>query len=748
MPKRRKTTKRHYRRNKPSWLKRLPLKIKVLLLFVPFSVFIFYFFILKDLPSPRKLTSPDFLPYSTQIFDRNDQLLYDVYVEKNRSPVKLTELPEHIKWSTIAAEDKDFYQHKGFAISGIVRGAYNTVFKKSLQGGSTISQQLVKNTLLTQERTVRRKIREALLTVSLEIIYSKDEILEMYLNQTPYGGTAYGISAASQLYFGKEPTKLSLAEASLLAGLPASPTRYSPFGAQPELAKNRQSYVLDQMVAMQKIDQPKADEAKNEKLNYTIRGQGIKAPHFVMWVKNQLIDQFGEKMVDSGGLKVTTTLDWELQDFAQQAVASEVAKLKKENVTNGSALVTNPKTGEILAMVGSKDYFAEDIDGNVNITTSLRQPGSSIKPLNYALAIDRRIITPASLIIDIPTCFSVKGQKGYCPDNYDRQFHGAIQTRFALGNSYNIPAVKTLTYNGLIDFVASASAMGITTFTDPKNYGLSLTLGGGEVRMVDMSTAFSTLANAGRKTNLTGILKVEKTNGEVLYEYQNQVGLGQNQENEPVISPETAYLISHILLDNNARQPTFGQSSFLVVKNHPEVSVKTGTTNDKRDNWTIGYTPSYLTTVWVGNNDNKPMSAVASGITGASPIWNKIMRFALERKDKEEGKNYQEWPTKPEDVVGASICVTSGLLPGDSGCPTRYEYFIKGTIPRDTENLKKQIQINKATGQAVQPGQNIPPEQIETQEHPVVSDLSGSILCLDCPFPTDPAIFRPETLKR
>lgn len=693
------------------------------------------------MPSPRKLTSPDFLPYSTQILDRNGQLLYDVYVEKNRSPIKLAEMPDYIKWSTIAAEDKDFYQHKGFAISGIIRGAFNTIFKRSLQGGSTISQQLVKNTLLSQERTVRRKIREAILTISVEILYSKDQILEMYLNQTPYGGTAYGISAASQLYFGKEPAKLSLAEAALLAGLPASPTRYSPYGAQPELSKKRQEYVLDQLVNIKNITQAQADEAKAEKITFSLRGQGIKAPHFVMWVKEKLVDMFDQKTVDAGGLIVTTTLDWEMQNFAQQAVASEVAKLTKENVSNGAALVTNPQTGEILAMVGSKDYFADDIDGNVNITTSLRQPGSSIKPLNYALAIDRKIITPATPIIDIPTCFDSKGQKRYCPDNYDRQFHGSVQTRFALGNSYNIPAVKILAYNGLTDFVASASAMGISTFIDPKNYGLSLTLGGGEVKMIDMATAFSTLANSGQRTDLTGILKVIKTNGELLYEYDKP-------ENEPIISPETAYLVSHILLDNNARQPTFGQSSYLVVKNHPEVSVKTGTTNDKRDNWTIGYTPSYLVATWVGNNNNKAMSAVASGVTGASPIWNKIMRFALEKRDQEEGKNFQEWPTKPEGVVGTSICVTSGLLPGDSNCPTRFEYFIEGTIPTETENLKKQIQINKTNSQAIQPGQNIPPEQIETQEHSVVIDLSGSILCLDCPFPTDPAIFRPETLKK
>ncbi|MCL5090938.1 MAG: transglycosylase domain-containing protein [Patescibacteria group bacterium] len=575
----------------------------------------------------------------------------------------------------------------------------------------------------------------------MEAVYSKDTILEMYLNQIPYGGTAYGISAASQLYFGKDPKDLSLAQAALLAGLPASPTRYSPFGAQPELAKSRQEYVLEEMVKDKMISEEEKNTAASEQVTYAFHGNGIKAPHFVMYVKDQLVDKLGQKTVDRGGLKVYTTLDLTLQDLAQSAVASEVAKLQKEKVSNGAALVTNPKTGEILAMVGSKDYFAKDIDGNVNVTTSLRQPGSSIKPLNYALAIERKILTPASLILDIPTCLNVAGQKPYCPTNYDSQFHGAVQLRFALGNSYNVPAVKTLALNSLEDFMATASAMGITTFKDPKDYGLSLTLGGGEVKMTDLATAFGIFANQGRKQNLYSIEKVEDYQGKVLEEHKFVEG-------EKVISPETAYLISHILLDNNARQPMFGTSSYLVVKNHPEVSVKTGTTNEKKDNWTIGYTPSYLVSVWVGNNNSQSMSAVASGVTGASPIWNKIFNGIFQLQEKEDGKSLQEWPTKPDGVIGTSICVMSGLLPGDTGCPTRYEYFLEGTVPTETESLKHQITINKTNGQPVEPGQDVLPENQEMQEHQVISDITGSILCLDCPFPTDPAVFNAKELKR
>jgi len=668
-------------------------------------------------------------------------LLYDIYVEKNRNPIKLSELPSYIKFATIASEDKDFYKHGGFALRGILRAMFNTVFHRKLQGGSTITQQLAKNALLTQERTVRRKIREALLTIAIEVIYSKDKILEMYLNQIPYGGTAYGIGSASQLYFNKSAKDLTLAEAALLAGLPASPTRYSPFGTQPKISKKRQEYVLDEMVKDKFITAEEGKKAKEEELKFAEHGQGIKAPHFVMYVKDQLVEKYGQQKVDQGGLRVYTTLDLDIQEFAQTAVASEVAKLQREKVSNGAVLVTAPKTGEILAMVGSKDYFAKDIDGNVNVTTSLRQPGSSIKPLNYALALESKILTPASLILDIPTCFDVLGQKRYCPNNYDGQFHGATQVRFALGNSYNVPAVKTLALNGLENFVATASAMGITTFKDPKNYGLSLTLGGGEVKMVDMAVAFGVLANAGIKQPLYSIQKVEDYAGKVLEEHRVE-------EEQKIISGETSYLISHILLDNNARQAMFGQSSYLVVKNHPEVSVKTGTTNDRRDNWTIGYTPSYLAVVWVGNNDNAPMSYVASGVTGASPIWNRVIRFALEKQDQAEGKTFQEWPIKPEGVVGASICSTSGLVPGDSGCPTRYEYFISGTIPTETENLKRQIQINKTNQQPIEPGQNIPPENIENQEHQVVTDLTNSILCLDCPFPTDPAVFNAAGVKQ
>jgi len=410
-----------------------------------------------------------------------------------------------------------------------------------------------------------------------------------------------------------------------------------------------------------------------------------------------------------------------------------VAKLEKQKlqVSNGAALVTNSATGEILAMVGSHDYFDEEHDGRVNVTLRSRQPGSAIKPLNYALALAKKVITPATVLNDAPTCFSVPGQRLYCPVNYDGAFHGPIQARFALGNSINIPAVKVLTLNGLEDFVATASAFGITTFKDPAQYGLSLTLGGGEVKMIDMATAFSVFANLGIRKDLYAIEKVEDLSGKVIYQHEETEG-------PRVIPMEVAYLISHILLDNNARSMAFGSSSYLNVKGHPEVSVKTGTTNDKRDNWTIGFTPSRLVAVWVGNNDNTPMSYVASGITGASPIWNKIIAYAL----KEMG---EEWPLKPEGVVGAQVCALTGKAPNpEAPCETRFEYFLEGTVPSESENLKAFIEMDKTTNQIAT--EKTLPENKELQEHQVVFDPLGTPYCLDCAPPTEPFIIHPYAL--
>ncbi len=685
------------------------------------------------IPLPTNLSSKQY-PVSTKLFDRNGELIYEIYTEKRRTPIELEDIPEHVRLATISIEDKDFYTHYGFSPIGITRAAINIVFKQKLQGGSTLTQQLVKNALLTPKRTIRRKIREFVLSMIVEAIYSKDQILEMYFNQIPYGSTAYGIEAATELYFGKSVKDLSLAEGALLAGITQAPTRYSPFGARPELAKGRQETVLRRMVEDEHITSEEADEAKEEEIVFA-EPEEQKATHFALWVKEQLAEKYGDAVVEQGGLRVTTTLDLELQEFAEATVATEVAKLEKYDVGNGASLVTRPKSGEILAMVGSKDYFAEDEDGKVNIIFADRQPGSSIKPLNYALALRDERITLSTVLADVPTCFSVAGQNLYCPRNYDGQFHGAIQARFALGSSYNLPAVKVLALNGLDNFVEFAGNMGITTFTDPSNYGLSLTLGGGEVKPYDMAVAFGVFANQGIKQPLISILKVEDWKGEVLEEIDID-----EIEGDRVLSPDVTFLVSHILHDNNARTPAFGGSSFLNVGGHPEVSVKTGTTNDRRDNWTIGYTSHVLVATWVGNNDNSPMSGAVSGVSGASPIWNKIMREAL--SNAEDGLYNEEeqghaWPLQPSGVVGATVCSVTGVLPsgseGDPGCPTRFEYFLSGNIPQAIEGGNQDIQIDKTTGVMANP--DTPPENIETQNHPVIYDPVGTLMCLDCIIP-------------
>lgn len=710
-----------------------------------FLIGAFYWVILRDLPSPAKLGRYD-VPIATKVYDRNGTLLFDIFVGQNRSPVPLTDIPKVVRDATISIEDKNFYKHSGInPIGGIVRALYASILNKKLQGGSTITQQLVKSALLSPERTITRKLKEFLLAPTVELLYSKDKILEMYLNTVPYGGTAWGIETAAEKYFGKSIKDVTLAQAAILAGLPQAPTLYSPYGAHPELAKERQLEVLRRMTDDGYITKDEADAAANEPIEYK-QETGIQAPHFVMYVKEQLVQKYGESLVERGGLKVTTTLDLDLQNYTQATVAAEVAKLKNVRVGNGAALVTKPSTGEILAMVGSVDYFATP-SGSFNVTTALRQPGSSIKPINYAIGIENHIVTPATMFLDIPTCFAnVAGQPAYCPRNYDGKFRGPVQLRFALGNSLNIPAVKMLYLNTVADMVASASAFGLDTLTDPSKYGLSLTLGGGEVRMTDMAEAFSVFANAGLRHDLVSILKVVDKNGTVLDEYKDP-NLGKDIPSQllltgtRVTSPETAFLISHILLDNNARMEAFGPSSSLVVPGHA-VSVKTGTTNDLRDNWTIGYTPQFLVATWVGNNDNSPMNnALVSGVTGAAPIWNKIIKRVLEGKP-------DIWPKQPDGIVGARVCTTTGLLPPNQpgpenqgtdpgnqpddvlGCPTRFEYIIKGTAARST-NTRTMVAIDKATGDLAPANQT---DNIEMQEHSIAWD-GITRWCLDCTHP-------------
>ncbi|MBI5127686.1 transglycosylase domain-containing protein [Candidatus Roizmanbacteria bacterium] len=724
-------------------LKKIIIKRKRNIYMLSFLALFFYLFfvIFYNLPNPYKLRNFQATPLSSEILDRNGKLLYEFYKEQNRTPIKLRDLPAYVSQATIAIEDKDFYKHGGISfLGGMLRAAKETILTRRVQGGSTLTQQLIKTSLLTPERTIIRKVREIILAVWTEKIYEKDQIMEMYLNQVPYGGAAYGIEQASRLYFAKSAKNLALAEAAFLAGLPQAPSLYSPY-LNPSLSLSRKNTVLKKMLEQKFIDQKTYDKTIKVKLDIKPPRDIIKAPHFVFYIKKILEEKYGAETVEKGGLKVTTTLDLDIQEESEKILKEELEKVEDLNVSNGAVLVTRPPTGEILAMVGSIDYFAS-ASGAFNVTTALRQPGSSIKPINYAIGIDRKLVTPATVFIDQPTCFVGGGQpQGYCPVNYDGKFHGPSALRFSLGNSYNIPAVKMLAVNGVKEFVASSSAFGITTFKDPRNYGLSLTLGGGEVKMTEMAQAFSAFANRGKVKKLVEILKVEDKLGRTIFKFENPNFiqnikkaikapsflsiLGQN-----AISPETSFLISHILLDNNARSAAFGDSSFLVVPGHA-VSVKTGTTDDKRDNWTIGYTPNFLTTVWVGNNDNTPMNPyLTSGVTGAAPIWNRVMRFVL--------KNQPDlWPVRPETIVGRQVCWDSGDLAvkGDDGkenCSSRFEYFIKGTEPRESHISKQTVPITKDDKLAPT---GFP--DVEMKEKTIIRDMFGQY-CVDCSHEKEP----------
>lgn len=609
--------------------------------------------LVRTLPNPSYLLNRD-IPATTKIYDRNGKILYEIYAEENRTPIKLSEVPEIVKQATIAIEDSEFLNHKGFSLKGITRALIHNFTNDSIEGGSTITQQLVRSALLTPEKTFSRKLKEIFLSTWAENIFSKEQILEMYLNQVPYGGTAWGIEAAAQTYFGKSVSQLDLAQSALLAGLPAAPSRYSPFGARPELAKARQKDVLRRMVEVGFIKKEQGEEAKKATLNIRLPTIPIAAPHFVMYVKELLEKQYGPRIVERGGLRVTTALDLNLQEMAQRVVSTQIEKLRNLKVGNGAALIIDPDNGEVLAMVGSADYFDKDKEGNVNLATALRQPGSSIKVANYAAALNHGY-TAASLLDDSPISFRLSGLPTYSPVNYDGSFHGKVPLRIALASSYNVPAVRVLASIGVGKMIEQGRLMGIESWQDESRYGLSLTLGGGEVTMLEMGRVYATLATGGITHTATPILKISNWRGEDL-------PLPITKRSSRAIPPQIAFILSSILSDNSARAPAFGTNSSLVIPGKT-VAVKTGTSDNKRDNWTIGYTPDYVVVVWVGNNDNTPMHPyLTSGVTGAAPIWNEVMANLLkEKKDKPF--------TPPEEIIS---------LP----CYGRTEYFIAGTQPK------------------------------------------------------------------
>jgi len=641
----------------------------------------------KDLPRPDKVRRVEGL--STVVLDRNGETIYDIFEDANRIPVKWEDVPTYLKNATVAIEDKEFYKHPGLSTAGIVRAMISTIVFRNIQGGSTLTQQLVKNVLLTNEQTLPRKLKEAILAVQIERKYTKDEILLMYLNEAPYGGTAVGIESASQLYFGKHAKDLTLVEAVVLAGLPQSPSYYSPFIGDAKAYITRGQSVARRMHEDGYITDKEEEEIKNQLPNVVFAsGNGsLRAPHFIAYVKELLIEKFGQDVVDAGGLKVTTTLDLKLQDKAETIVKEEVDKVKYLKVSNGAAVVLDPTSGEILSMIGSKDYTASESGGykfNV-VTQGLRQPGSTMKPIIYAAAF-KKGYTPATLLMDVETKYPSGDttKPEYNPKNYDLKYRGPMLLRYALGNSINTIAVKVSALVGVRESLRTAYDMGITSLepTDDnlKRIGLSLTLGGGEVKLLEISQAFGVFATGGNKVEPIALLKVEDAKGKILFEQKKQSA-------KKVLNSDVAYLISSILSDNDARKAVFGERSYLAIPGYT-VAVKTGTTDDKRDNWTIGYTPSLVVGVWVGNNDNSAMnSALASGTTGAAPIWNRIIKEALKSKKDEPF-------VKPSTIVEVEIDGFAGGTPyGDQ--PKRKEFFVKGTEPTTKSSVYQSIKVSK-----------------------------------------------------
>ncbi|MBU1557740.1 PBP1A family penicillin-binding protein [Patescibacteria group bacterium] len=580
---------------------------------------------------------------STKIYDRTGEiLLYDVHENIRRTIIPYEEISRDIKNATVAIEDAEFYEHSGIKPTAFLRAVLANIKSGDFgQGGSTITQQVVKNSILTTEKKIARKIKEWVLAVKLERVMTKKEILTLYLNETPYGGNIYGVEEASLSFFGKQAKDLTLAESAYLAAMPQAPTYYSPYGNNLDKLEKRKNLVLKKMLENNFITQEEHDEAQKEEIVFREKStKGIKAPHFVMYVRKYLEEKYGEKVLTEGGLKVITTIDYDLQEKAEEIVKkTALENVEKYNAENASAVAVDSKTGQILVMVGSRDYFDEEIDGNFNVATAHRQPGSSFKPFVYATAFNKGF-TPDTVLFDLKTEFSTYCKpdgtailsqyqdRCYSPENYDHVYRGPMTLREALAQSVNVPAVKILYLTGIAESLKTAKDMGINSLTNVAQYGLTLVLGGGEVSLLDITGAYSVFANEGIKNPHTSILKIEDKEGHVLEEFE--------MNSKRVIPELTALYISDILSDNVARTPAFGTNSPLYFPGR-DVAGKTGTTNDYKDAWTVGYTPQVALGVWAGNNDNTSMEKKVAGFI-VTPIWNSIMQEVLDKYPDEKFK--------------------------------------------------------------------------------------------------------------
>ena len=669
------------------------------------SVMGLYAYYARDLPDPGSLANRQ-LFQTARIFDRNGTLLQELNDPNGgrRTLVTLNEIPPVARQATIAAEDASFYDNPGFDIRAVIRAAYQWLRNgEPVSGASTITQQLVKNTLLGPEQTAERKIKEAFLAMELTRRYSKDQILEMYMNEISYGNRAYGIEAAAETYFGKQAKELTLAEASLLAGLPQAPSYYDPY-TNMDAAKDRQAYVLDQMVKTGAITTQQRDEAARSTLKLVPVNQAggpREAPHFVQFVRQIVEQQFGTEALYREGLQITTSLDLNLQHLAERKAQAHINDVKKLHATNAALVTIQPATGQLLAMLGSVNFNDASISGQVNVALALRQPGSTLKPFTYVTAFGKGW-SPATMLWDIPTTFP----GGYKPNDFDNKFPGPMPVRDALAQSRNIPAVEALQFVTVPEMLATAHRFGIEDLRDPNRYGLSVTLGGGEVKLLDLTYAYSAFANGGQQVGVqkaadqkedgfrqfdpVAILKVTDSSGKVLYE--NKQGSTQVED------PRLVYQITSILSDDKARQPTYGANSPLVLPNNRPAAVKTGTTDNYRDSWVVGYTPELVTGVWVGNTDGSPMDGVM-GAAGAGQIWHDFMAGALADTSVTDFK-------VPQGEQKTDVCSLSGLLPTEqcreNTLPIhgiRTDWFVPGiNLPTQQDNWHQQVEVCKVNG--------------------------------------------------
>lgn len=655
--------------------------IVVLISFVPIFTYLYF---ANTLGSKESIMSSN--DTGLVLYDRSAKPFFTFYQGKVKDEITLDQIPKYTQQAVIASEDRDFYYHPGFSIKAMVRSALANFRAGNIeQGASTITQQLVKNSLLTPKRDYLRKYQEVVLAQEIDRRYSKDEILEMYLKTAYFGNGAIGIDEAANTYFSKKATELTVAESALLAALLPSPSALNPLNGGFEKAKIGQEMILGKMNQQGYISAEEKDQALAEEIHLKpAEGElNTMAPHFALMVRDQLVDRYGEERIARSGFKVYTSLDLEWQKYAEKVVADQVKVLASQNVTNGAAVVIDPKTGEVRALVGSKDWYDEEF-GKFNIATSLRPPGSSFKPFVYLAAFDQRIITPSTILRDQPTRFANFDEKTffdnfptraaalenlrndpnayYSPQNYDRKFRGPVLPRRALANSLNVPSVEVMQKVGVEKTLEMARRLGINTLKDPSNYGLSLVLGTGEVQLLEMTSAYAVFANQGVRNDPLLVLKIEDKNGVSVFQ--------QNQNPSYVVSPQSAYLVTSILSDNKTRQEVFGNALTIPYP----AAVKTGTTEDYKDAWTLGYSPNLAVGVWVGNNNNKPMSGIA-GSLGAAPIWKSLMTKFLADLPREDF-------LPPLGLAKLAICPNNGLKLKESSTSAYTEYYLPGTEPQ------------------------------------------------------------------